>query len=146
MPCLIYLTCKKRDVAYGFAMDEAFEETCMVDFTIYESLPLSILYKNYVIRKLEYAQISKFSLDTDLTFLMRYYRQRLDTDRAAIAEKLEAITGKICALDENFDSKIKYIMENLLEDDETKIKGNYSYNMSYFDVYETLYLNEMLKN
>ena len=127
-------------------MDEAFEENSMNDFTIYESLPLSIIYKNYVIRKLEFLQASKYSLDLDLTFLLRYYRKKLDVDREAIAEKLDVITGQKCAINDDFDNIIKNIMDNIIEDDETKIKGNFSYNMSYFEVFQTIYLNEMLKN
>ena len=145
-PLLIFCMCKKRDIAYGFAMDEAFEENSMNDFTIYESLPLSIIYKNYVIRKLEFLQASKYSLDLDLTFLLRYYRKKLDVDREAIAEKLDVITGQKCAINDDFDNIIKNIMDNIIEDDETKIKGNFSYNMSYFEVFQTIYLNEMLKN
>jgi hypothetical protein len=145
-PLLIFCICKKREIAYGFAMDEAFEENSMNDFTIYESLPLSIIYKNYVIRKLEFLQASKYSLDLDLTFLLRYYRKKLDVDREAIAEKLDVITGQKCAINDDFDNIIKNIMDNIIEDDETKIKGNFSYNMSYFEVFQTIYLNEMLKN
>ena len=87
-----------------------------------------------------------YSLDLDLTFLLRYYRKKLDVDREAIAEKLDVITGQKCAINDDFDNIIKNIMDNIIEDDETKIKGNFSYNMSYFEVFQTIYLNEMLKN
>jgi len=32
------------------------------------------------------------------------------------------------------------------EIDDTKINKDFSYNMSYYDIYQTLYLNELTKN
>ena len=147
LPVILYLTYYKRDVAYGFAEDENFEKNSKKDFIIYESLPLSAIYKNYTIRKLEFRNIIKYELDYDLTFLLNFYRQRLDTDRTAIYTKLKFLTGKICNVDRNFDVKIKNIMDKYEEEiDDTKIDKDFSYNMSYYDIYQTLYLNELTKN
>ena len=145
LPCCRYTCCKKRSVAFGFGEDIYFEENAMKDFTIFEAIPMSMLYKNYVIRKLEFTNVCKYSLDVDLTELLKYYRQRLDADRAAIREKLKFLTEKECAIDTGFDNRIKNIMDKYEEMEDAKIQSNYSYSLCYHPLYQTPYLNQMLK-
>ena len=52
IPFLIFYFKAEKNVAYGFADNKAFEKDFAKDFTIYESLPLSVLYKNYKLRQL----------------------------------------------------------------------------------------------
>ena len=47
-------------------------------------------------------------------------------------------------MDENFDTKMKLMMDRYVKDlDETKIKKDFSYNMSYYDIFEACYLEKM---
>ena len=142
LPTFIFCCCKCGNTSYGFATDDNFEVNSMKDLTIYEVLPLSILYKNYYIRKLEYNQIMKYSKDYNLNTLLSYYKQRLKADKIAISTKLEYITGDICPINDKFDNEVKYIMEEINEDDLTKIQDNYSYNIFYNKCYRQQYLKE----
>lgn len=145
IPFIIFCACKKKNVAYGFADNKAFEKDFVKDFTIYESLPLSILYKNYTIRKLEFSQIEKYALYHDVDRLLEFYRQKLDIDREAIQEKVRILMHNRIDLDENFDEKMKLFMDRYYKDlDETKIKKDFSYNMSYFDIFEAPYFEKMI--
>lgn len=142
LPTFIFCCCKCGNTSYGFATDDNFEVNSMKDLTIYEVLPLSILYKNYYIRKLEYNQIMKYSKDYNLNTLLSYYKQRLKADKIAISTKLEYITGDICPINDKFENEVKYIMEEINEDDLTKIQDNYSYNIFYNKCYRQQYLKE----
>ena len=131
-------------MAYGFADNKAFEKDFVKDFTIYESLPLSILYKNYTLRKLEFSQIQKYSLYHDLDRLLAFYREKLDIDREALQEKVRILLHNRIDLDEKFDETMKLMMDRYDKDlDETKIKKDFSYNMSYYDIFEACYLEKM---
>ena len=145
IPFIIFCSCAKRNVAYGFADNKAFEKDFVKGFTIYESLPLSILYKNYTLRKLEFSQIEKYSLYHDLDKLLEFYRQKLDIDREALQEKVRILLHNRIDLDENFDEKMKLFMDKYYEDlDDTKIKKDFSYNMSYYDIFEAPYFEKMI--
>ena len=147
IPFFIFCCCEKRNVAYGFADNKAFEKDFAKDFTIYESLPLSILYKNYRLRELEYSQIEKYSLNHDLDKLLAFYREKLDIDREAIQEKVRVILHDRIDLDKDFDLNIYGIMKKYNKDlDDTKIKKDFSYNMSYVDIFEACYIEKMLQN
>ena len=147
IPFLIFFFCAKKNVAYGFADNKAFEKDFSKDFTIYESLPLSILYKNYTLRKLEFSQIEKYSLYHDLDKLLEFYREKLDIDREAIQEKVRILLHNKIDLDENFDDKIKLMMDRYDKDlDDTKIKKDFSYNMSYYDIFEACYFDKMIEH
>ena len=145
IPFIIFCACKKKNIAYGFADNKAFEKDFVKDFTIYESLPLSILYKNYTIRKLEFSQIEKYALYHDVDKLLEFYRQKLDIDREAIQEKVRILMHDRIDLDENFDEKMKLFMDRYYQDlDDTKIKKDFSYNMSYYDIFEAPYIEKMI--
>ena len=145
IPFIIFICIKKKNIAYGFADNKAFEKDFVKDFTIYESLPLSILYKNYKLRELEYGQIQKFSLYHDLDRLLAFYREKLDIDREAIQEKVRILLHNRIDLDENFDKNIEHMMEKYDKDlDDTKIKKDFSYNMSYVDIFEACYIEKMI--
>lgn len=144
--CFVLAFCKKCKAKYGFAENVEIENDAMKDFIIYESLPLSVLYKNYVIRKIEFVNINKYALDQDLTHLLRFYKQRLDTDRAAIYTKLKFITDKECTINEGFDKKVKAIMDRYQDLEETKIKDDFSYSMGYSTLYESYFLGELIKD
>ena len=144
IPFCIFFFREKKNVAYGFADNKAFEKDFVKDFTIYESLPLSVLYKNYSIRKLEFSQIQKYSLHHDLDKLLEFYREKLDIDREALQEKVRLLLHNKIDLDKNFDNKMKLMMDRYVKDlDETKIKKDFSYNMSYYDIFEACYLEKM---
>ena len=50
-------------------------------------------------------------------------------------------------LDENFDNKIKILMQKYEKDiDDTKIKKDFSYNMSYYDIFEACYIDKMIQH
>ena len=145
IPFIIFYFIDKKNVAYGFADNKAFEKDFVKDFTIYESLPLSILYKNYKLRELEFAQIEKYSLYHDLDRLLAFYREKLDIDREAIQEKVRVILKNKIELDENFDKNIQLMMERYYKDlDDTKIKKDFSYNMAYYDIFEACYIEKMI--
>ena len=145
VPFLIFYFCEKKNVAYGFAENKEFEKDFVKDFTIYESLPLSILYKNYKLRELEFAQIEKYALYHDLDKLLAFYREKLDIDREVIQEKVRILLRNRIDLDENFDKNIKLMMDRYIKDlDDTKIKKDFSYNMSYFDIFEACYMEKMI--
>ncbi len=145
IPFLIFYFCEKKNVAYGFAENKEFEKDFVKDFTIYESLPLSILYKNYKLRELEFAQIEKYALYHDLDKLLAFYREKLDIDREVIQEKVRILLRNRIDLDENFDKNIKLMMDRYIKDlDDTKIKKDFSYNMSYFDIFEACYMEKMI--
>ena len=147
IPFIIFCACKKKNIAYGFADNKAFEKDFVKDFTIYETLPLSILYKNYTIRKLEFSQIEKYALYHDVDKLLEFYRQKLDIDRQAIQKKVTILMKDRIDLDENFDYKIKLLMQKYEKDiDDTKIKKDFSYNMSYYDIFEACYIEKMIEN
>ena len=145
IPFLIFYFKAEKNVAYGFADNKAFEKDFAQDFTIYESLPLSVLYKNYKLRQLEYGQIEKYSLYHDVDKLLEFYREKLDIDRQAIQKKVTILMKDRIDLDENFDNKIKLLMQKYEKDiDETKIKKDFSYNMSYYDIFEACYIEKMI--
>ena len=145
IPFFIFFFIQKKNVAYGFADNKAFEKDFIKDFTIYESLPLSILYKNYKLRELEFAQIEKYSLYHDVDKLLAFYREKLDIDREAIQEKVRLLLHNRIDLDEDFDQNITLMMERYNKDlDDTKIKKDFSYNMSYIDIFEACYLEKMI--
>ena len=147
IPFLYFYFKAEKNVAYGFADNKAFEKDFAKDFTIYESLPLSVLYKNYKIRELEYSQIQKYSLYHDVDKLLEFYRQKLDIDRQAIQKKVTILMKDRIDLDENFDYKIKLLMQKYEKDiDDTKIKKDFSYNMSYYDIFEACYIEKMIEN
>ena len=147
VPFLIFCICNKKNIAYGFADDKAFENNFMKDFTIYEVLPLGIIYKNYMLRLLEYSQIQKYSLYHNVNYLLEFYRERLDADRMAIQEKIRLILHKRIDLDVDFDTKLKSLMDKYNKElDDTKIKENFSYNMAYYDIFESAYMEKMLQH
>ena len=144
--CYFYFK-EEKNVAYGFADNKAFEKDFAKDFTVYESLPLSVLYKNYKLRELEYGQIEKYSLYHDLDKLLEFYREKLDIDRQAIQKKVTVLMKDRIDLDENFDNKIKILMQKYEKDiDDTKIKKDFSYNMSYYDIFEACYIEKMIQH
>lgn len=143
--CLMFTFCKRCKTKYGFAENIGIESDVLKDFIIYEALPLSVLYKNYVIRKIEYVHINKYSLNQNLSNLLQFYKQRLDTDRAAIYAKLKLITDKECAINEEFDKKIKAIMDRYVDMEETKIKDDFSYSIGYSPLYESYFLEEFIQ-
>ena len=145
IPFFIFYFKAEKNVAYGFADNKAFEKDFAKDFSIYESLPLSVLYKNYKLRQLEYGQIEKYSLYHDLDKLLEFYREKLDIDRQAIQKKVTVLMKDRIDLDENFDKKIKLLMQKYEKDiDDTKIKKDFSYNMSYYDIFEACYIEKMI--
>ena len=145
IPFLFFYFKGEKNVAYGFADNKAFEKDFAKDFSIYESLPLSVLYKNYKLRQLEYGQIEKYSLYHDLDKLLEFYREKLDIDRQAIQKKVTVLMKDRIDLDENFDNKIKLLMQKYEKDiDDTKIKKDFSYNMSYYDIFEACYIEKMI--
>ena len=147
IPFLIFCLFQKKNIAYGFANDKAFEKNFMKDFTIYEVLPLGVLYKNYMLRLLEYSQIQKYSLYHNVNYLLEFYRERLDYDRMAIQEKIRLVLHKNIELDVDFDTKLKSIMSKYNKElDDTKIKENFSYNMAYYDLFESAYMEKMLQH
>jgi hypothetical protein len=132
-------------VAYGFADNKEFEKDFVKDFTIYESLPLSILYKNYKLRELEFAQIEKYALNHDLDRLLEFYREKLDIDREALQEKIRIVLRNRIDLDKYFDQNIEVMMKKYVKDlDDTKIKKDFSYNMSYYDIFEACFIEKMI--
>jgi hypothetical protein len=145
VPFFIFFFREKKNIAYGFADNKAFEKDFVKDFTIYESLPLSVLYKNYTLRQLEFSQIQKYSLYHDLDRLLEFYREKLDIDREALQEKVRILLHNRIDLDEKFDKTMKLMMDRYDKDlDETKIKKDFSYNMSYYDIFEACYLEKMI--
>ena len=147
IPFLFFYFKEDRNVAYGFADNKAFEKDFAKDFTIYESLPLSVLYKNYKLRQLEYNQIEKYSLYHDLDRLLEFYREKLDIDRKAIQKKVTVLMKDRIELDNDFDNKIKLLMQKYEKDiDDTKIKKDFSYNMSYYDIFEACYIEKMISH
>ena len=145
IPFFIFCCCEKRNVAYGFADNKEFEKDFVKDFTIYESLPLSILYKNYKLRELEFAQIEKYALNHDLDRLLEFYREKLDIDREALQEKIRIVLRNRIYLDKYFDQNIEVMMKKYVKDlDDTKIKKDFSYNMSYYDIFEACFIEKMI--
>ena len=77
--------------------------------------------------------------------LLEFYRQKLDIDREAIQEKVRILMHDRIDLDENFDEKMKLFMDRYYQDlDDTKIKKDFSYNMSYYDIFEAPYIEKMI--
>ena len=145
IPFFIFCCCEKRNVAYGFADNKEFEKDFVKDFTIYESLPLSILYKNYKLRELEFAQIEKYALNHDLDKLLEFYREKLDIDREVLQEKIRIVLRNRIDLDKYFDQNIEVMMKKYVKDlDDTKIKKDFSYNMSYYDIFEACFIEKMI--
>ena len=69
----------------------------------------------------------------------------MDIDREAIQEKVRILLKNRIDLDENFDKNIKLMMERYYKDlDDTKIKKDFSYNMSYYDIFEACYMEKMI--
>ena len=108
---------------------------------------MSVLYKNYKLRQLEYNQIEKYSLYHDLDRLLEFYREKLDIDRKAIQKKVTVLMKDRIELDNDFDNKIKLLMQKYEKDiDDTKIKKDFSYNMSYYDIFEACYIEKMISH
>ena len=129
----------------GYEINKKIEEKYIKDFTIYEVLPINILYKNYIIRKLEYDKIFKYIEQNNLIYLKKYYDECFKNDQIAITKKINLLKGKDYTIEDIFYSKIKKIMDNLIEDDFTQIKSNYSYHISYFKQFSSLCISELIK-
>ena len=56
----------------NFADDKEFEEKIVNELSVYEALPLKVLYKNYVLRKLEFIKMCNYSIDVDLSEFMKF--------------------------------------------------------------------------
>ena len=141
IPCF---NCNLKYDKKGYEINEKLEQKYINDLTIYEVLPISILYKNYIIRRLEYNKISNYVEENNLIYLKKYYEECIENDQCAITKKINYLKGKDYKIEDIFDSKIKKIMDNI-EDDFTKITCNYSYNISYFDYFSSLSISELIK-
>ena len=137
------IPCFNYNIKYdknGYEINKKLEEKYIKDLTIYEALPISILYKNYMIRRLEYNKISNYIEQNNLIYLKKYYDECFENDQIAITKKINYLKGKNYTINDIFHSKIKKIMDNINEDDLTKIRSNYSYHISYFNNFSSLFI------
>ena len=112
-------------------------------------MPLNVIYKNYTLRKLQYLQASKMSLDLDVRFLIGLFKKNIDSDRKAIKIKYNYIMG--LGIDENedykdFDKQMKPILDNFEANEEAPMKKDFSYNLAYIPSYESYLYNDYLKD
>jgi hypothetical protein len=110
---------------------------------------MTILYKNYTIKKLQYLQANKINSVSDVRFLIGLFKKNIDNDRKAIRSKYSYITGIPAEENEqylDFDKKWKPILDRFPDKEAPPIKKDYSYNLAYIPAYESYLYNYYLKD
>jgi hypothetical protein len=100
-------------------------------------------------RKLFYIKVNKHNTDKTLVGLLNYIRKNIDSDRNAITLKLGANTGKDLTNNlsgNEFDSKVKPLMDKYVEREQFDTRYGYSYNVSGIPEFESFVLHEYLRD
>lgn len=97
------------------------------------------MHNIYQIRLLEINKLKNKFLNKECGYLETIHEINIRKEREKIVDRIKELTKKhdiIEANDENFDIKLKNLMENINIYDERGIKSDYSYNLAHIDEFK----------
>lgn len=106
------------------------------DINLMDCIQLKTIYTNYIYRKLWYVRFSKLTMS--YSFLYDYLIDGINYDRKNIIRRLKEYTDKeYNDIYDQFDIKVKEIMEKFNIEEYPIIKDDISYNLGTIDTYKS---------
>jgi hypothetical protein len=106
-------------------------------YKLTKALSTRASYKNYVLRQLQFKQLLERNIE-QFSSLNDYYVQNLQRDRLVLMNKLQQYNNKVNKkeLENNFDDRIEFVMNNFNVIEKNPLQFNFSYNIAHIPEYE----------